>query len=163
METATITNQISEERLKQLKDKEDRLFFLRSQGFMKSTELKGGNILDNDRRSFMYDYNMEPEINHADKYWHLEKVLKTDTWATHWLIKMHDKYFICVQGLKYKIGPVVQFFNGDKKGKVVGYLHEPLAEYTSYVDMETACDLFAYDYIATRIEDGRFENLHIFD
>ena len=152
-------NQISEQRQAMLDEKRARLRFLNSKGVIHTQEFKGGNLMDYGVREFMFDYNMDPQINDFDKYWRLKKVLKTQTWSVHWLIQINGKYFEAIQCMKYQAGQVVYFYPCDEKGK--SRSNTAFDEIYGYMDLESACDIFANRYMFNRFAEGKLENVNL--
>lgn len=96
--------------------------------------------------------NREPKFNSEDKYYDLVKILKSNTLVVPWLIKIDGGYYVALYNFMDKINYCVTFFKSDSKGNYD--ILNPICIYLSYVDLESACDRFANEYIAMKINQG---------
>lgn len=115
---------------------------------IKTTECNGG-IMDDFTRKRAYLRNSNGIIDEQSKYWTLVKVLKSTTNVVHWLIKMHHQYFVVSQSKLYQLDEVVSIFEADRRGRYDNL--NPCVIYKSYIDMESAMDAFAQEYMAMLI------------
>ena len=117
---------------------------------IKATELKGGVGWDWEWKR-TWSRNMNPIFDKDSKYWDLIKVLKSTTKVVHWLIKMHHNYYVVSQHKLFQIGEVCSIFEANKKGQYDSL--NPIVIYNRYLDLESACDRFAQEYMAMLINE----------
>lgn len=123
-----------------------------------SRETASGNLSDYQVKH-MFERNNNPEIDSKNKYWELVTVCKTNTLVTRWVIKINNNLFSVIQGKIYKIGPACVIYETEDKKKGTCDYNKPYRQYVGVIDMEYCCDIFAHEYIAQRILDGRFANV----
>ena len=123
-----------------------------------SHETASGNFSDQQLKH-MFELNNNPEIDSKNKYWELVTVCKTNTLVTRWVIKINNKLFSVIQGKIYKVGPACVIYETEDKKKGTCDYNKPYRQYNGVIDMEYCCDIFAHEYIAQRILDGRFANV----
>lgn len=143
--------------ISEIKQKELRDFF-RNWGVHSTQQIPGHNFMDK-YVEHMFENNNNPQVEYKDHYWELVTVCKTQTWNTRWVIRMNGKLFTVVQGMIYRIGAGTLFFETDDKKNGTCNLSKYIKQYPMIVDMITACDFFAAEYMAQRILDGRFDNI----
>lgn len=115
---------------------------------IKTSEFKGGLCWDFEKKRVWWR-NTNPEIDKEAKYWNFIKVLRSTTQVVHWLIKMHHRYFVILQSQLYQLDEVCSIFEADSKGRYDSM--NPIAIYQGYVDIESAADRFAQEYMAMLI------------
>lgn len=142
-------SEIRQEKLKQ---------FSRRWGVCSTIQIPGHNFMDKYVDN-MFEMNNNPEIEYKDHYWELVNVCKTQTWATRWVIRINSKMYAVIQSRIYKIGPAISIFETEDKKNGSCNISKPVKTYPGVVDIETACDFFAAEYMAQRILDGRFANI----
>lgn len=103
--------------------------------------------------------NKEPKFNGDDKYYNLIKVLKSNTVVIPWLIKIHGKHYVALYNFMNRIDYCVSFFQADSRGRYD--IFNPLCIYRGYVDLESACDRFAVEYIAMEINNNNEQIINI--
>lgn len=128
--------------------------------YIKTTEFKG-SFIDDYSRKRIYLKNASGQIDEKSKYWSLVKVLKSTTNVVHWLIKIHHQYFVVSQSKMYLLDEVVSFYEADRRGRYDNM--NPCVIYRSYVDMESATDNFAQEYMAMLINEKHPDVSFIFD
>lgn len=131
---------------------------MRQGRILTSRESITGNLSDFQIKR-MFELNNNPEIDSKNKYWELVTVCKSNTLVARWVIKINNKLFTVIQGKIYRIGPACVIYETDDKKKGACDYTKPYRQYPGVIDMEYCCDIFAHEYIAQRILDGRFANV----
>lgn len=127
---------------------------------IKSSEFNGGLVPDWEKKR-VYWRNTNPDFDKSVKYWDFIKILKSTTSVVPWLIKLHNKFFVVAQSTMYRLDEVCSIYESDKKGKYDNL--NPIAIYRSYIDIESACDRFAQEYMAMLINQKSEEVSFLFD
>lgn len=118
--------------------------------YIKTNEFKG-KVSNDYQKKQVYLRNSQGKIDTDSKYWNLKKVLKSTTQVVHWQFKMHDQFFVAAKSILPYIDEVVSIYESDKFGHYE--IDNPIVIYRSYVDLETAIDRFAAEYIAVMINE----------
>lgn len=124
----------------------------------KTSEFRGSSIDDYSKKR-IFIRNTEGIIDTDSKYWSLVKVLKSTTNVVHWLIKMHNQYYVASQFNMYLVDEVVAFYESDRRGRYDNL--NPVVIYRSYVDIESATDKFSQEYMAMLINERHPDVEHI--
>lgn len=116
---------------------------------IKSNECQTG-LVEEYRKKRSIIRNQNAEFPRELKYWTFVKVLKSTTSVVHWLFKINGQYFAASQSMQHKGFEQVMIFASDRRGTY--NICNPLCIYRYYVDLESAIDRFAQEYIAYLIE-----------
>jgi len=84
--------------------------------------------------------------------------LPTETKVTPWHISINGEYFVVLQvPMGSRTSHRCLFFNSDKKAKFKNSPYSVVKEMPMYVDMETACDVFAKEFYQNKVKETQEE------
>lgn len=95
--------------------------------------------------------NQEPNFDTTQKYYDFVKVLRSTTVVIAWLFKMDGNFYVALYSYLHGLDYCISFYKSDRRGTIDNL--DPICVYRSYVDIESACDRFATEYIAMQINN----------